>query len=1251
MAGVFALLALLVLAAAALWWWSGTDGSLRWVLEQVARSQPLTVEGVTGSLRSGLRVQRLVWEQDGLRVEAGEVHLEWEPQALLARQIRLDEVRAATVKVTDRRQPSAQPSQAPASLDLGLPYQLQLVLEAVAIGGFEWSGGTSVQLSDIAGRYGFDGTRHQLRLDGVNLAEVAGLGVSRYKGSATIGAQAPMPVETTVQGTVTTSVPGSTTSLPLSFTVSAQGPLSRMQARAIVEVAPAGAGSVGASQPQATVTAVVTPWAPQPVPQAQARLQSLDVRGFWPRAPRTRLSGDVRLEPAGTASWALEADLRNAEPGPWDAGRLPLESLKAEGEWRGGMGLVRSLQAGLGGGSLEAQGQWTGANGWTAEGSLSKVNPAALHSELAPTPLGGRFQVGQEGETIRFDTALQAAGPAGKPARLASGLPPIDLRELSAAGSWTQGLLTLPQLRLRTSDAVLQGSVTARPEARSGSGKLQLQAPGLQARLEGELAATRGRGTADVQARDLAQAQQWLQRWPFAPPVLSEWRAGGQADLQLAWQGGWNDPAVQASLSAPALTVQSAGATAGDGATAWSVRDLRASANGRLSDASLELKARAEQGQRTVVVDAAARGGRAGEDWRASVSKLELAVQDPAIGAGAWQVDVRERFDARWLGGPGRLEVGAGQAVLTAPRTPGGVVASQAVLTWEPLAWGGGELQTAGRLSGLPMAWVELFGGPQLAGSALSGNMVFDAQWNASLGAGLRLDASLSRASGDITVLAENAEGVSTRVPAGVREARLTLAGRDGNLMLAVQWDSQRAGTASGRIETRLARGGAAGWQWPADAPLTGGVKAELPRIGVWSLLAPPGWRLRGSLLADVAVAGSRADPQLTGTVRADELALRSVVDGIELRDGSLRARLQGRVLIVEEFVLQGAGEGGAGGTVVVSGRGQWTAGGPQLQATARLNRLRASIRSDRELTVSGQVAATLAPDGTEITGKLVVDRARIVIPDETPPRLGPDVVVRNAPGLATFAERAKKKPEGAPPQRPLNLAVQLDLGSDFRVTGRGINTRLAGTLELTGKSLTEPRLVGAVRAVNGEFAAYGQRLNIERGVLRFTGALANPALDILAVRPRLTQRVGVLVSGMAQSPYVRLYSEPDMPDSEKLSWLIVGRPAPSGGAEAALLQQAALSLLASRRGGASSGGLAGRFGLDELTVRRDDTAGAVVTLGKRFADNFYASYERSLSGALGTLYLFYDISTKLTLRAQAGERTAVDLIYTFSFD
>jgi translocation and assembly module TamB len=425
-------------------------------------------------------------------------------------------------------------------------------------------------------------------------------------------------------------------------------------------------------------------------------------------------------------------------------------------------------------------------------------------------------------------------------------------------------------------------------------------------------------------------------------------------------------------------------------------------------------------------------------------------------------------------------------------------------------------------------------------------------------------------------------------------------------------------------------------------------VQAQLPRIGVWSLLAPPGWRLRGSLSADIRIAGTRAQPELSGPVNADDLALRSVVDGIELRNGRLRARLAGQKLAIDEFLLHGSDEGGGGGTLLAFGEGSWTPAGPVFTAQAQLSQLRASIRSDRQLTVSGPVFARMDRTGTTVTGELRVDRARIRIPDETPPRLGEDVVVRGAVGLpATGPERRQKPPpEG---EGKLSLDIGFDLGPDFRVTGRGLETRLAGSVRVQGDGSGTPQIVGLIRAVGGTYEAYGQRMEIERGELRFTGPADNPALDILAIRPNLQQKVGVLVTGRAQSPHVELYSEGGLSEAETLSYVVLGRSSAGGGADTALLQRAAAALLSGRRG--TGKGIAGSLGLDDLSVSPDSTSGAVVRVGKRFADNFYAAYERSLSGAMGTLFIFFDLSRRATLRLEAGERTGVDLIFTFAFD
>ena len=57
------------------------------------------------------------------------------------------------------------------------------------------------------------------------------------------------------------------------------------------------------------------------------------------------------------------------------------------------------------------------------------------------------------------------------------------------------------------------------------------------------------------------------------------------------------------------------------------------------------------------------------------------------------------------------------------------------------------------------------------------------------------------------------------------------------------------------------------------------------------------------------------------------------------------------------------------------------------------------------------------------------------------------------------------------------------------------------------------------------------------------------------------------------------------------------------------------------------------------------------MTLGKRLSKDFYVAYESSLAGSMGVFYIFYDLSKRLTLRAQTGEQSAIDLIFTRRYD
>jgi translocation and assembly module TamB len=232
---------------------------------------------------------------------------------------------------------------------------------------------------------------------------------------------------------------------------------------------------------------------------------------------------------------------------------------------------------------------------------------------------------------------------------------------------------------------------------------------------------------------------------------------------------------------------------------------------------------------------------------------------------------------------------------------------------------------------------------------------------------------------------------------------------------------------------------------------------------------------------------------------------------------------------------------------------------------------------------------------------------------------------------------------------RRATLNLRVDLGDKLRLRGQGLDAGLRGELRLTAPA-GRLRVDGSVRTVGGTYRAYRQRLNIERGVLTFNGPIENPQLDIEAIRPNLDVRVGVAVTGTVLVPRVRLFSEPDMSDADKLSWLLRGRASEGqGSGDTALLQAAALALLAGDEPGTLDQ-LFNVIGLDDLSLRQSDSAagGAIVSVGKQLSRNWYVGYERGLNATTGNWQLIYRIAQRFTVRAQSGEQNSIELIWSW---
>jgi translocation and assembly module TamB len=241
-------------------------------------------------------------------------------------------------------------------------------------------------------------------------------------------------------------------------------------------------------------------------------------------------------------------------------------------------------------------------------------------------------------------------------------------------------------------------------------------------------------------------------------------------------------------------------------------------------------------------------------------------------------------------------------------------------------------------------------------------------------------------------------------------------------------------------------------------------------------------------------------------------------------------------------------------------------------------------------------------------------------------------------------------------------------LGKSVFFAGRGLDTRLAGELHIAGTVGGELRATGTIRTVGGIYKGYGQNLAIERGVLQFAGPIDNPRLNVLAVRKGLAVEPGVEVLGSVSRPKVRLVSTPEVPEAEKLSWLVLGRgPSELAPGDASVLLAAATSMLGGNNPGQDLGK---KFGLDEVKIGRADTgnvlgvlpentvagrtgtpsAAEVVTVGKRLGKDVSLSYEQGLGAAEGALKVAWQLTRRFQVLVRAGYLPGVDAVYRWSF-
>ncbi len=574
------------------------------------------------------------------------------------------------------------------------------------------------------------------------------------------------------------------------------------------------------------------------------------------------------------------------------------------------------------------------------------------------------------------------------------------------------------------------------------------------------------------------------------------------------------------------------------------------------------------------------------------------------------------------------------------------VLAEGSVLDLKSFALDGGRISSAGQLTNLSVARLleirqELEGGPPPTKT----DLVFDGDWNFALGATATGYVQLKRRSGDVSI--DAARGVAALDITDIT-ARADFTGGN-RLNAALHAQATRIGVIDANVHTNLvARDGVL--TVADEAPLSGAIDANVPTLRTTGGLFGPAYLLDGHLGLKLTIAGGVAKPTLSGMLTGDGLSVTVIDQDVQLKDGVIRIALSENLVDLQQVEFHGAS-----GALRATGKVRLDQQPPHLTASIIADKLELFASPDRQLQLSGSASVANAglQDGMVIDGKFTVDHALFDLPEQSAPSLGDDVVIVRPDGTVKGEDQkvvaTGDKPVGAFAPR---ANIDINLGQKFRFCGAGADLSLAGTI--TGMSAPNMPLqaVGNVRVTPGStYTAFGRKLGIENGFFTFNGPVANPGINILAMRRNQEIDAGVQVTGTVQSPIAKLISEPNVPDNDKLSWLLFGHGTDQGNN---IGQQSAMTNALALLGSASGKRIAQTFGLDEFSIGTSEvglTDPQVVMISKAINERFVLGYEQGLQSASNAIKATLSLSRFWSISAYGGTFQGLDLLYTRRFD
>ncbi|WP_235818900.1 translocation/assembly module TamB domain-containing protein [Vreelandella massiliensis] len=886
---------------------------------------------------------------------------------------------------------------------------------------------------------------------------------------------------------------------------------------------------------------------------------------------------------------------------------LPLTQLSLSGQGDLGQFAWSPLSVRVNESEIRSEGrvEWLTPLDLSASLSLSNVNPGDFVASLNGD-LSGDLEVNVRQEENLWAVSIPSLNIDGELMEY-----PLSLSAVLDADSQLNA--TIQELRFAQGNNRLNASGDLSEESMALDAKIDLrELSTLAPQLSGAL-------TGDIQARG-----------SLTQPNLSATLDGeslrfGENRLEAvrldADVSGLEDPRFDVALTLEAVDA---------GGQAIERADLRL--DGRLSQHRLTFDVQGAAQNRLLEQASMALDGAFHQDeqrYQASVTPLALVSQ-----AGTIRLEETLNLDYRLASGEARV------SPFCLRREEGGVVCSEQPLSASPET---GEAVLS--LREVPMQMITPF---LPEGWSLDGDTTADvtASWQ---NGGQRWEADMQLVS-EVAITALNDFGQPVELP------RVTLDTRVNATPERARADSTLSLSEAGDVNLGLTI---------ADPMGEGRLDGELNVRNV--LLAP--YRpmvvgldtLAGSLDGSVQISGTAEQPDLQGQLELSGMNAAGPDIPLVVSDGEVNVAFDGASGTIDGAISAERGRLDISGNAVWPSDAPWRLG---VDLNATQAPLLISLPQFGRLEVAPDIRVRVTPERLQVRGNVNVPWARLEVGNIPSSAKAPssDEIIITERDDREAQERAQTRAENGEPsaadelaQRGMALDVLLTvtLGSDMELTAYGLESNLAGSLEVRQDS-RGLQLFGDVSLVDGRFKAFGQDLLVRRGQILFSGPPGLPTLDFEAIRnPEVTEDdviAGLRVTGLAEEPNIDIFSEPAMNETRALSYLLRGRaPDATGDGIDSAVTTALIGMSLGRTGGAV-GSIGEAFGIDNLTL---DTTGAgdesQVELSGQLTDDIRISYGVGIFSPIAELTLRYTLWRNLYLQAVSGASQAVDLIYEFN--